>query len=142
MTLVVRPRRLTRVCRVVAALVAVTFAVVAVALRGGAGADQFRPVDQVAMFVLGLLIAGGVLLLTRSRVVASEEGLLVRNVLSQKWIPWQVVVGVRLDEGAPWASLDLHDDDQLGLLALQANDGQQTVDAVLALRALHRAFRD
>ncbi len=138
----VRPRRLTRVCRVVALVVAGSFAAVSVALRGGSGADQFQPADQVAMFLLGLLLAGLVLLLTRSRLVADEEGLWVRNLLSQKWVPWQVVVAVRLDDGSPWASLDLQDDDQLGLFAIQANDGEQAVQAVLTLRALLRASRE
>ena len=139
--LVLRPRRLTRVCRVVAALLAGVFAAVAVALRAGPGGGQFQPADQVAMLLLGLLLAGGVLLLTRSQVVADTAGLRVRNLLSEKWVPWQVVVAVRLDDGAPWATLDLHDDDQLGLLAVQANDGQRAVDAVLALRELLRASR-
>ncbi len=140
-TLVVRPRRLTRVCRVVAVVVVAAFAGVSLALRSGQGAEQFRTADQVAMFVLGLLLAGAVLAFTRTRVVADGAGVRVRNILSEKVVPWQVVVAVRLDEGSPWATLDLRDDDQLGMLALQANDGQATVDAVLALRRLLQQSR-
>ena len=60
----------------------------------------------------------------------------------EKAVPWEVVREVRLDDGAPWASLELQDDDTLGLLAVQANDGASAVGAVLGLRALLRASRE
>jgi hypothetical protein len=50
-----------------------------------------------------------------------------------------VVVGVHLPEGASWAQLELHDDETVALLALQANDGDATIDHVLALRKLLQA---
>ena len=135
-TLVVRPVRLVRVCRAAAALLVVVFAVVAVSLRTGSGAETFQVADQVAMVVLGLLGAAAVLSLTRARVEADLTGVRVRNVLGEKVLPWQVVRAVRLDEGASWASLDLQDDDTVALLAVQSNDKEHAVCAVLALRAL------
>lgn len=139
---VVRPRRLTRVCWGVAVFVAVLFGIVARALGGGpAGDAQFMLADQIAFFLLGLLIAGSVLLFTRARVRADEAGILVRNPLSTKHVPWQVVRGVRLGDGASWAVLDLHDDETVQLLAVQSNDGDHAVDAVLELRRLLRASR-
>ena len=139
---VVRPRRLTTVCWGVAGLVVAVFAVVAVALGNTPpGEAQFQTADQVAFFVLGLLLAGAVLLFTRARVVADADGVAVRNPLSRKQVPWEVVRGVRLDDGAPWAVLELHDDETVQLLAVQANDGDAAVDAVLALRALLAASR-
>ena len=47
-----------------------------------------------------------------------------------------VVVSVDLPRGASWAQLELHDDETVALLALQANDGAATIDSVLALRKL------
>lgn len=139
---VVRPRRLTWVCWGVAAFVVVVFGVLAVALGNIAEGDlRFRLADQIAFFVLGLLLAGAVLLFTRARVVADAEGITVRNPVGGKQVPWQVVRNVRLDEHAPWAVLDLHDDETVQLLAVQSNDGDQAVDAVLALRALLRSSR-
>ena len=138
----VRPRRLTLVCRSAAALVVVVFAVVATALRGGPeGAAQFQLADQVAMFVLGLLIAAGVLSFTRARVVADLSGVRVRNVVGEKFLPWQVVASVQLDRHSPWASLELQDDDTVALLAVQSNDGDAAVEAVLRLRRLLQASR-
>jgi hypothetical protein len=57
-------------------------------------------------------------------------------VLGERYFPWGVVVGVHLPEGASWAQLELHDDETVALLALQTNDGDATIDNVLALRKL------
>jgi hypothetical protein len=135
--LVLRPRRLLVVCRLAGAALLVVFAVVAYLLpRGTAGGEQFGIADQIAFFLIGVFLAAAVLQFTRVRVVADERGVLVRNYVGEKFVPWQVVAGVRLDDGSPWASLDLQDDDTIALLAVQANDGARAVDAVVALRAL------
>ena len=137
MRVVSRPVVLRRVCWGVAAMVLVVFSVVAVALGGGPeGAAQFQLADQIAMVLLGAVVAGGVLCFTRARVTADEEGVRVRNVLGDKLFPWQVIREVRLDDGASWASLELQDDDTVALLGIQSNDGDRAVDAVLALRRL------
>lgn len=142
MSLELRPRKLVLVCRGVAVVVVVVFAVLAVLLPAGSGdGQQFGPADQVAFFAIGLLLAGAALLLTRARVRADEWGVRVRNVLGERAFPWQVVVGVDLADGAPWAQLELHDDETVALLALQAGDGERTVDGVLALRRLLREHR-
>ena len=139
---VARPRRLTLVCWLVAALVVVVFGVLAVALgRGPEGDAQFRLADQIAFFVLGLLVAGLALMFTRARVTATAEGVHVRNPFGTKDVPWQVVREVRLDDGAPWAVLELQDDETVQMLAVQANDGDAAVDVVLELRALLQASR-
>jgi len=137
----VRPVRLVRVCRFAAALLVVVFTVVALSLRAGGGDDVFGLADQVAMVLLGVLAAGAVLSLTRARVEADTTGIRFRNVLGERSLPWQVVRAVRLDEGSPWASLDLQDDDTVALLAVQANDKERAVRAVLALRDLLAASR-
>lgn len=132
-----RPIRLTRVCWGVVTLVMAVFTTVAIALGGGPEGDaQFRLPDQVAMVLLGALLSCGVLSLIRSRVVADEAGVRVRNVVGERHFPWQVVRAVRMDDGAPWASLDLQDDDTVALLGIQSNDGERAIEAVLALRRL------
>ncbi len=134
---VVRPRVLARVCWAIAAAVVVLFAVLAVALGGGPeGPAQFLLADQIAFFGLGVLIALGPLSFTRARVVADASGVRVRNLFGEKHVPWQVVRAVLLTDGTPWATLDLHDDDTISLLAVQTGDGESAVQAVLALRGL------
>ncbi len=134
---VVRPRRLTRMCWTMAVFVTAVFFTVGTALRRAEGEMQFGLADQIAMTGLGALIGGAALVFTRARVVAGADGIRVRNALSEKQLPWEVVRAVRFDDGASWASLDLHDDDTVALLAVQANDGQRAVEAVEALRELH-----
>lgn len=140
--LVIRPRKLLIVCRAVALVLVLVFGVVAYLLpRGSAGGQQFGLPDQIAFFCIGLLLAWAALQFTRVRVEADATGIRVRNYVGDKVLPWQVVAAVRFEDGAPWASLDLQDDDTVALLALQANDGKQTVEAVLALRELLVASR-
>ncbi|MBC7680408.1 MAG: PH domain-containing protein [Pseudorhodobacter sp.] len=142
MTVEARPRRLTLVCRGVAALVVVTFGVLALLLpRGSSNGQVFGPADQVGFFGIGLLLAVGVLCLTRPRVRADGHGVWVRNVLGDRFFPWQVVVGVHLPDGASWAQLELQDDETVAVLALQRSDQEPTVEAILAMRTLLRASR-
>jgi hypothetical protein len=137
------PARLRRICQVLAGLVVVVFGLVAVLLpRGDDAVEAFGPVDQVAFFVIGLVIAGGVLVLTRFRVRADARGVWVRNSLGERFFPWALVVGVHLPQGATWAQLELHDDETVALLAVQTSDGDRAVDVVLALRRLLQESRD
>jgi Bacterial PH domain len=140
---VIRPRRLRRVCWVLAPLVVVLFAVLGALLRGPVGGDPtsgvFQLGDQIAMVLLGFLVAGGILLFTRPRVVADAEYIEVRNIVGQHRLPWGVVRGIVFQRGNPWVSLDLEDDDTLAVMAVQAADKEHAVAAVRALRALHDA---
>ena len=134
MTVEVRPRRLTRVCWATTALVLIAFGVLALLLpRGG---EDVGVADQVSFFVFGVLLAVALIAFTRFRVRADTTGIWVRNVMGERYFPWGVVVAVQLPEGASWAQLELHDDETVALLALQTNDGDETIDNVLALRKL------
>ena len=135
--LVLRPRRLRQTAWAVALVVFGVFAGIGALLRTAPpGQVQFQLADQVAITVLGLLGALAVLVFTRPRVVADAAGVRVRNTLTEKALPWAVVRGVRFDDGASWASLDLQDDENLALLAVQANDGARAHAAVAQLRSL------
>ena len=135
-----RPVRLTRVCWGLSVLVLAVFTAVAVALGvEQSGEAAFRLPDQLAMVGLGLLLSLAMLSFTRARVRGDLEGVRVRNVVGERFFPWEVVREVRLDDGAPWASLELQDDDTVALLGAQANDGERTVEVVLGLRAQLRS---
>lgn len=143
--MVIRPRRARLLCWVLAPLVAIFFAVLGALLRGPVGgaptSGVFRTEDQVAMGVLGLLAAGAILLFTRPRVVADTQSIEVRNLLTTHRLPWAVVRRIVFERGNPWVSLELEDDDLLGVMAVQAVDKEHAVAAVRALRALHAAAR-
>jgi hypothetical protein len=129
--------RLRRVAIAVAVVVVVLFAVIAV-LLGHTSSEGvvFGPGDQVAMVVLGLLVAAGVLLVARPTVVADLRGLRVQNIFSTKDVPWEVVRAVSFPDGSPWAVLELADDDRISVLAVQASDGPRAIAAVRGLRSL------
>ena len=133
-----RPVRLRRVAFGTAAVVVVLFVAIAALLgRTSSEGVEFGPGDQIAMVLLGVLVAAGVLILARPTVVADLDGVRVQNIFTTKDVPWEVVRAVSFPDGTPWAMLNLADDDQIALLAVQAADGQRAVSTVRALRALH-----
>ncbi|RKN40221.1 PH domain-containing protein [Micromonospora endolithica] len=138
-----RPRRIRVVCWGSAIALVVVFSLLATSLSGptGDGYGTFQRGDQFAMIGLGVFGALGFLLFTRPRVEADARGVRVRNLVGSYELPWEVVRGVRFDRGAPWASLELHDDDLLPMMALQAADKELAVDGVRALRRLHQAHQ-
>lgn len=140
-TIVLRPRNVLIAAWIGAVSIVVLFVAIALVLRNSPTGVFFRLADQVALVVIGLFIAGGVLLLARPRVRADAEGIEVRNVLGATRIPWVQVQRVAFPDGASWARLDLPDDEYLPVLAVQAVDGTRAVDGIRRLRALHAAAR-
>lgn len=134
--LVVRPRRLAWTCAALALLAVVSFSAISLALSRAEGEMRFGPVDQVLMTGFGVLLAAVALGFTRARVVADADGVRVRNALREVHVPWPAVVAVRFDDGAPWASLELPDEQTVALFAVQAVDGDRTLTAVARLREL------
>jgi hypothetical protein len=138
---VARPRKVLIFAWVGAVVTVALFTVIAVLLRNTQTGVYFRFADQVALVLLGLFVAGGLLLLARPRVRADAEGIEVRNILVTHRYQWQDVVRVAFPDGASWARLDLPDDEYVSVLAIQAVDGARAVDAITRVRALHAAAR-
>lgn len=138
---VVRPRKVLISAWIGAVTLLVLFVAIAIVLRNSPTGVFFRLADQVAMVVLGVLIAGGVLLLARPRVRADAAGIEVRNILTTRYVPWELVQRIAFPDGSSWARLDLPDDEYISVLAIQAVDGQRAVDGITRLRALHAAAR-
>lgn len=139
-----RPVKGTRVAWVLAVLVVAVFTAVATTLRGTteSGKSVFQAGDQVAMIILGLLGALGILLFTRPRVEADERGIRIRNLVGGYDLSWDLVRSVQFNRGAPWASLELVDDDLIPMMAIQRTDKQYAVAAVRGLRALLTAAQE
>jgi hypothetical protein len=136
--IVLRPRLLLICAWVGAVAILVIFAIVAYLMPAEDTGVIFRPADQVSMMVLGVLIAGGLLLMARPRVRADSRGIEVRNIAAARWFPWDEVEGVAFPDGTSWARLDLPDDEYHPVLAVQAVDRGLAVDGIRRLRALHR----
>ncbi|MCR6482660.1 PH domain-containing protein [Amycolatopsis sp. OK19-0408] len=126
-------------CGVLAVALLAVFVVVAVLLRNGDTGVRFQRSDQAAMIGIGILLAFGVLLFAFARVRADEEGIEVRNILLTRRFAWTDVLSVSFPDGASWARLELPDDEYHSVMAVQAVDRDRAVEAVRALRKLHRA---
>ncbi len=132
-----RPRRARRVAVASAVVLVAVFAVVAVLLRRTPTGVYFRFSDQVAMVLLGLLLAGAALLFARPRVRARADGVEVRNLLGTRMVSWDLVRRVSFPDGAAWARLELPDDEYIPVMAIQAADSRHAVQAIRQLRTLH-----
>jgi hypothetical protein len=140
-----RPRKIRWVAGGAAVAVVVLFTALSFGLHGSTGFEnsgQFERGDQTAMIGLGLLIGLGILSLCRPRVIADADHIRIRNVVGGYDLPWSVVRAVRFDRNSPWAQLELHDDEQVSIHALQATDKDYAVEGVRTLRTLHSAAVD
>lgn len=135
--LVIRPRKVRWVAWIGAVAVFAVMVVVAALLRSEPTGVYFRLADQVAMVILGAMMAGGLLLFARPRVRADAEGIEVRNVVGTRLLPWAVVHGISFPDSSTWGRLDLADDEYLPLLAIQVVDGRHAITAMRALRELY-----
>jgi len=136
-----RPHRMPLFAYAAAFLIATVHIVVGLLLKMKSSGVIFQTSDQVAMVVLGLIIAGGVLLFARPRVRVGPPGISVRNLLGYRLIPWSEVVGVSFPAGHRWARIDLPDDEYIPAMAIQAVDKDRAVDAMDAVRSLLARYR-
>jgi Bacterial PH domain len=137
----VRPHRTLLFVYAAAFLIAAIHIVVGLLLKMKSSGVIFQTADQVAMAVLGLIIAGGVLLFARPRLRVGPPGISVRNLLGYKLIPWSEVVGVSFPAGHRWARIDLPDDEYIPVMAIQAVDKDRAVDAMDTVRSLLARYR-
>jgi hypothetical protein len=136
-----RPHRTPIFAYAAALLIAAAHIVVGLLLKIRSSGVIFQTSDQVAMAVLGLVIAGAVLLFARPRLRVGPSGLAVRNLLGYRLVPWSEVVGVSFPAGRRWARLDLPDDEYIPVMAIQAVDKDRAVDAMDTVRSLLARYR-
>ncbi len=97
---------------------------------------SFTVFQRSTLVLLGLLAGSVGYALARSRVVASESGLVVVNGYRRRDYEWAEVISIHLPPGAPWATIDLADTSTASILAIQSSDGERARSAVRTLRAL------
>ena len=124
-----------------AALILAIHVAVGVLLKIASTGVIFQTADQVAIALLGVVIAGVVLLFARPRLRVGAQGVAVRNLLGYRLIPWSEVVDVSFPRGARWARVDLPDDEYIPVLAIQAVDKHRAVDAMNSVRALLERYK-
>lgn len=136
----VRPRKITIYACVAASAVVATMVVIGLLLRGTNEGVAFRTADQVALIGIGAVIGGAMLTITRPRLRVDRQGLWIRNMLGEELLPWALVVRVSYPVGAPWAQVQMPDDEIKPLMAIQAMDRGRAVDALETVRALQAQY--
>ena len=101
---------------------------------------RFTVFQKLTMAFFALCILVCVHALTRSRVTASTEKLVVVNGYRRRELAWAQVVAVRMPPGAPWVSLDLADGSEIPAMGIQGSDGGRAKSAVRDLRRLVAAL--
>ena len=122
-------------------LIAAAHIVIGLVLKVSSSGVIFQTADQVAMAILGLVLAGLVLLFARPRLRVGPTGLSIRNLLGDRLVPWSELVGVSFPASSRWARIDLPDDEYIPVMAIQAVDKDRAVDAMDTVRSLLARYR-
>ncbi|MGV0792551.1 PH domain-containing protein [Mycolicibacterium sp. XJ1819] len=137
----IRPRLTPYFAYAAAAVILAIHVTVGALLKISSTGVIFQTADQVAIALLGAVIAGVVVLFSRSRVRAGAAGIAVRNLFGYRLIPWSDVVDVSFPLGARWARVDLPDDEYIPVMAIQAVDKGRAVEAMDQLRRLVERYK-
>ncbi|MBD2760729.1 PH domain-containing protein [Yimella sp. cx-573] len=140
---VFRPRRGRWMALIAAAAAVVVFGIVAFNLPQG-GVTGWTAVDAGALFVFGLAMATILWRFAAIKAVPTPDGLTVRNLLVNRDLAWEEIVGVQFGGGTPWLVLDLADTEQLAVMAVQRADAEFAVSEAERMAALVEAhgFQD
>ncbi|MFE0653208.1 PH domain-containing protein [Streptomyces sp. NPDC059534] len=113
---------------------AVMFAVIsAVALM----LERLGPGERVSFFFTAALLFGVLIMLSRPKVVADDEGVTVVNITRTRRLAWAEILKVNLRPGDAWVFLDLSDGTSLPALGIQPGIAKEAaIRDARALRAL------
>ncbi|MDH6678912.1 hypothetical protein M2284_003125 [Rhodococcus sp. LBL1] len=136
----VRSKKSARYAWIAAGVLVLVHVTLAILLRTSATGVYFRLSDQFAMAGIGVLLACGVLTLTRPRLRVGPRGVAVRNILGERFVEWDLDQGLSFPDGASWARIELPDDEYVPVMAIQANDGDHAVHAVQRFRELEAKY--
>ncbi len=133
-----RPRRTRVAVLAVGTALVATFIVVATILPN-TGPTAWSAPERVGFAAIGPIIAAGLYLLARPRIIADERGLTVVNTVRTQRLEWAEIVRVNLRPGDPWVLLDLDSGEVLPAMGIQASGGQASRNAAGELQALVEA---
>lgn len=136
---VIRPRLMPRLAVAGAILMLLAGIGVALTLRDESTGPALRTADQWAMLLLAVVLAGVILLLTRPRLRIGPAGLGVRNVLDERVIPWNEVVGLSFPKR--WLRVEIAGYEYVPVVAVQSLDKDRAVDAMDTVRELMDRYR-
>lgn len=97
---------------------------------------KFTLFQRSTLVAIGLLYVAVGYALAKSKVIASDRGMVVVNGYKRRDYEWPEIISIHLPPGAPWATIDLADGTTASLLAIQGSDGQRARLAVKQLRTM------
>ena len=132
-----RPVRLAWVGYAGAVVVFAVFLVTAVVMPHANAGAHFGVEDQIATALLGVILGGLCLMLTRPRLAADRESVRLRSFLGGwRTVPWDLVVAVEFPSKVRFARIVLPGEETLAIYAVQRLDKEQAVEVMRRLRAL------
>ncbi|MDT4907664.1 MAG: hypothetical protein QOI69_905, partial [Pseudonocardiales bacterium] len=139
-TITARPVLMARIGYASAVVVLAVFLVTAVVMPHANAGAHFGVEDQVGTAVLGVILGGLFLMLTRPRLEADRESVRLRSFLGGwRTVPWDVVVAVDFPSKVRFARIVLPGEETLAIYAVQRLDREQSVEVMRRLRALFAA---
>jgi hypothetical protein len=136
------PVLMSRIGYSAAAVVFAVFEITAVVMTHASAGAHFGVKDQIATGLLGVILGGLFLMLTRPRLHADRSGVRTRSFLGGwRTIPWDVVLAVEFPSKVRFARLVLPGEETLAIYAVQRLDGQRSVEVMRRLRALFASVR-
>lgn len=113
-----RPRAVRWVAYGMGVLIVGTMLVLAIVLP-----SDWRMLDRVLIVGMGLAFAGGLHMLGRPRLIATEKNVIVINGIRTHYLAWPEVLDIRMPVGEPWPCVDLSDGTSLPVMGIQSTDG-------------------
>ena len=101
--------------------------------------ERWTFLQKLTVFLIGGVYVFLGWLLSRSRIIAEVDALVVVNGLRTRRYEWAQVLAVHLPSGAPWATLDLADGTSVSAIGIQGSDGARAERQVRELHALLNA---
>ncbi|MEU0403819.1 PH domain-containing protein [Streptomyces sp. NPDC006197] len=99
--------------------------------------ERLGPGERASFVFTAALLSGVLVLLSRPKVVADDEGVTVVNIVRTRRLAWAEILKVNLRPGDPWVFLDLSDGTSLPALGIQPGIARESaIRDARALRAL------
>lgn len=97
---------------------------------------QFSVLQRATVIFFVLVGVALLYALARSRVTATQEGVVVVNGYRKRTFEWAELVAVRMPRGAPWPTADIADGTTVSMLGIHGSDGARARTAVAEINTL------
>lgn len=125
---VFRPRRARVAVYLCALALLVSLTWLAVVLPGGEGRQAWGVGSRASLVVVALAMVYLLHRLGSVRVVTTDDGVEVVNVVRRRKLAWAQIVGVRLSQDDPWLVLDLDDGEAMQAMGVARSEGVAATD--------------